>query len=121
MNEIIINKIINLQEIIKNAIRSNQLYKTMGFLEINDLNSCVVYAESIYAKLKSLLSTNVSADENQLINSLQAIIGEISTLISLKFFEIGFNTRFSMYGWLYLIKSNDDDPRLTTVPLKLLR
>ena len=33
----IVNKISNLQEIVKNVIRTNQLYKTMGFLEINDL------------------------------------------------------------------------------------
>jgi ATP-dependent Lon protease len=87
MNEMIINKIINLQEIIINVIRSNQLYKTMGFLEINDLNACVIFAESIYAKLKGLLTAignnNTDADENQIINTLQAIISEISTLISL--------------------------------------
>jgi ATP-dependent Lon protease len=84
MNATITTKIINLQEIVKNVIRSNQLYKTMGFLEINDLNSCVIFAESIYAKLKNMLSTLDDAlNENQLINTLQEIICEISTLISL--------------------------------------
>jgi ATP-dependent Lon protease len=104
MNAAIINKIINLQEIVKNVIRSNQLYKTMGFLEINDLHSCILYAEDIYAKLKAVHANAVAvganavavganavavganatdADNQQLITTLQAIVNTISTLISL--------------------------------------
>jgi hypothetical protein len=79
----IINKVINLQEIVKNVIRSNQLYKTTGFLEINDLNSCVSFAESIYLKLRKILDTIESADNDDTITALQSIIEEISTLISL--------------------------------------
>jgi ATP-dependent Lon protease len=79
----IINKVINLQEIVKNVIRSNQLYKTTGFLEINDLNSCVSFAESIYSKLRKILDTIESADGDDTITALQSIIEEISTLISL--------------------------------------
>ena len=52
----LVNKITNLQEIVKNVIRKNQLYKTTGFLEINDLNSCIIFAESIYNKLKKTLT-----------------------------------------------------------------
>jgi len=80
----IINKIINLQEIVKNIIRANQLYKTTGFIEINSLNSCVTFAESIYSKLRHLLNTikNETANENS-IAALQTIIEEISILISL--------------------------------------
>jgi len=83
MNNAIINKIINLQELVKNTIRSNQLYKTMGFLEINDLNSCVIFAENIYTKLKKTLTEINDTTEDILINKVQDIMREISTLISL--------------------------------------
>ena len=81
----LVNKITNLQEIVKNIIRKNQLYKTTGFLEINDLNSCVIFAESIYLNLRNLMNKiNDNEDnEDRYIGSLQDIIGEISTLISL--------------------------------------
>ena len=83
MNMAITNKIINLQELVKNTIRSNQLYKTMGFLEINDLNSCIIFAESIYNKLKKTLTEINYTNEDVLINKVQDIMCEISTLISL--------------------------------------
>ena len=83
MNMAITNKIINLQELVKNTIRSNQLYKTMGFLEINDLNSCIIFAESIYNKLKKTLTEINDTNEDVLINKVQDIMCEISTLISL--------------------------------------
>ena len=80
-----LKKIIKLQEIVQNVIRSNQMYKTLGFLEANDLNSCITYAESIYSKLKKLKTTmeteQVTSDAH--INTLQDIIQELSTLISL--------------------------------------
>jgi hypothetical protein len=81
----IINKIIKLQEVVQNVIRSNQLYKTLGFLEGNDLNTCITYAESIYSKLKKTrveVETTPDATDAH-INTLQDIIREISTLISL--------------------------------------
>jgi ATP-dependent Lon protease len=81
----IIKKIIKLQEIVQNVIRSNQLYKTLGFLEANDLNSCITYAESIFTKLKKIRITMETAEaiNDNHINTLQDIIHEISTLISL--------------------------------------
>ena len=87
----IVNKIIHLQEIVRKVIRANQLYKTIGFLEATDLNSCVVFAEKIFDKLKKMLiaienGTDIDNKEivnNEIINSLQDIIFEISTLISL--------------------------------------
>ena len=81
----ILNKIIKLQEVVQNVIRSNQLYKTLGFLEANDLNTCITYAESIYLKLKKTY-TEVETTPDAIdahINTLQDIIREISTLISL--------------------------------------
>jgi hypothetical protein len=83
--EIFINKIIKLQDIVKNVIRSNQFYKALGFLEANDLNSCATYAESIYLKLSQLdkVIKNETFDENETIVILQDIVREISTLISL--------------------------------------
>jgi len=86
----LINKIITLQEIVQNVIRSNQLYKKLGFLEATDLNSCVIYAENIYLKLKKeyllldeQIKSNNFTDIDHNINALQAIIVEMSTLISL--------------------------------------
>lgn len=76
-------KVINLQDIVKNIIRSNQLYKKTGFLEINDLNACVSFAENIYLKLRKLLNTIECDDDNNTITELQVIIEEISTLINL--------------------------------------
>ena len=76
----ILNKIMKLQDIVKNVIRSNQLYKTLGFLEATDLNSCITYAESIYVKLQKV---NISNNENENINILQDLVRELSTLISL--------------------------------------
>ena len=81
----ILNKIIKLQDVVQNVIRSNQLYKTLGFLEANDLNTCITYAESIYLKLKKThmeVETTPEATDAH-INALQEIIREISTLISL--------------------------------------
>ena len=81
----ILNKIIKLQEVVQNVIRSNQLYKTLGFLEANDLNTCITYAESIYSKLKKTrmeVETMQETTDNH-INTLQDIICKISTLISL--------------------------------------
>ena len=83
---IFLNKIVKLQAIVQNVIRSNQLYKTLGYIEANDLNSCIIYAEGIYLKLKKeLLSIETNSIENveTLISALQAIITDISTLISL--------------------------------------
>ena len=48
---IIIKKIDRLKNIIRNIIKSNQVYKKLGFIEATDFNSCVVYAETIYNKL----------------------------------------------------------------------
>jgi ATP-dependent Lon protease len=82
----IINKIMKLQDIVKNVIRSNQLYKTLGFLEATDLNSCITYAESIYLKLQQIdinANANTNANTNAIINTLQDIVRELSTLISL--------------------------------------
>ena len=81
----IINKIMKLQDIVKNVIRSNQLYKTLGFLEATDLNSCITYAESIYSKLQQAhVDMQIfNENENVNINILQDIVREISTLISL--------------------------------------
>ena len=80
-----LRKIIKLQEIVQNVIRSNQLYKTLGFLEANDLNTCIIYAESIFSKLKKIWTTMETAEaiNDTHINTLQDIIQEISTLISL--------------------------------------
>lgn len=85
LSEQIINKIIKLQCIVQNIIRVNQTYKTQGFLEANDLNSCIIYAEAIYVKLKNLLVTVKEGEalEDSIITTLQSIITEISTLISL--------------------------------------
>ena len=85
---LIINKINKLKEIVKNVIRSNQFYKTMGFLEANDLNSCIIFAENIFLKLNIKLEiltneTSISFDENQIIDEIQSIIYQIATLISL--------------------------------------
>ena len=60
----IINKIMKLQDIVKNVIRSNQLYKTLGFLEATDLNSCITYAESIFLKLQQAYVDMQSFNEN---------------------------------------------------------
>ena len=86
----IIKKIDRLKNIIRNIIKSNQLYKKLGFIEASDFNSCVVYAETIYNKLTKLLyfindneSNDTANDNDPIINKLQDIIGEISILISL--------------------------------------
>jgi hypothetical protein len=55
----------------------------LGFIEANDLHSCIVYAESIYSKLKKEFVDDNLNDVEKKINTLQDIIFEISTLISL--------------------------------------
>lgn len=82
----LITKINSLQEIVKNVIRSNQIYKTMEFLELNELNSCIMFAKNIYTKLNTCLNnitTSEVIDESNVITLLQDIVFEISTLISL--------------------------------------
>lgn len=85
--QLIQNKIIKLQDIVKNVSRTNQLYKIMGFLEATELNACLVYAETIYLKLKkeqlAFEAKTMDDDFNDTINTLQDIVGDISTLISL--------------------------------------
>jgi ATP-dependent Lon protease len=81
---IMINKIRKLKEIVKNIIRANQQYKTLKLLEATDLNSCVIFAENIYQKLMIMLTRmHIYENETLIIDTLQAIIAEISTLISL--------------------------------------
>lgn len=86
INKTIINKIIKLQDIVQNVMRANQLYKIQGFIDATDLNLCVTYSETIYLKLMKELQlieeTNIENNELS-INTLQDIVKDISTLISL--------------------------------------
>ena len=88
----IVNKIINLQEIVCNVIRANQLYKLLGVLEATDLNACVIFAEHTFTQLNVHLQTvkNLPEDANDntaindsIVNTLQDIIYEISMLINI--------------------------------------
>jgi len=96
----IVNKIVKLQEIIKDIVRINQKYKVLEIIDTNDLNSCINYAETIYAKLKHELAALNAAPAapaalapapaagqddvtNNAIGNLQQLIFEMSTLISL--------------------------------------
>ena len=93
----IVNKIIHLQEIVCNVIRANQLYKLLGVLEATDLNACIIFAEHIFHNLKTHLQTvqnlpedvnvnnavNDSALNDTVVNTLQDIIYEISSLINI--------------------------------------
>ena len=93
----IVNKIINLQEIVCNVIRANQLYKLLGVLESTDLNACNIFAEHIFASLKAHLqivknlpedinvnnTVNDSVANDSIVNTLQDIIYEISSLINI--------------------------------------
>ena len=81
----LLNKISKLQEIIEKVIRSNQLYKTLGFIEAIDLNACAIYAESIYMKLKDIkgLTDGKNESYDTILTKLQDIMREMSTLISL--------------------------------------
>jgi ATP-dependent Lon protease len=79
-----------LQDIVQNVIRSNQLYKTLGFIEATELHSCVIYAELIYLKLlkemlriEEKIASNTFTDPLESIHTLQDIVRDISTLISL--------------------------------------
>jgi len=87
INKTIINKIIKLQDIVQNVMRANQLYKILGFIDATDLNLCVMYAETIYLKLMKelqLIEETISETNNESsINTLQDIVRDISTLISL--------------------------------------
>jgi AAA+ superfamily predicted ATPase len=80
---IIHTKIIKLKEIIKNSINSNQLNKKLDFIESNDLNSCIDYAEGIYDSLSDLSNYVNTLSQDETIDKLQSIINKISTLISL--------------------------------------
>ena len=80
---IIQNKIIKLKQIIKNSIKSNQLNKKLDFIESNDLNLCIDYAEGIYDSLNDLSFCVNTTSQDELIDNLQNIINKISTLISL--------------------------------------
>lgn len=79
------NKIIQLQEIIKDIVRINQRYKVLEIIDTNDLNSCINYADLIYGKLKTEYYSLAldTYDENQAVSNLQDIVFEMSTLISL--------------------------------------
>jgi len=91
----IVNKITNLQEIVCNVIRANQLYKLLGVLEATDLNACIIFAEHIFDNLKTHLQLvqnlpeeindgiNVSEVNDNIVNTLQDIIYEISSLINI--------------------------------------
>lgn len=82
---LMIQKITKLNEIIKNVIRANQLYKTMKILEATDLNLCVKFAENIYAKLNkiSIKLKEEAVDEQHIQDAIENIMCEIATLIGL--------------------------------------
>lgn len=80
---IIQNKILKLKEIVKNSIRSNQCNKNLDFIESNDLNLCIDYAEGIYDTLNDLSNNINTITQDEAIDQLQNIINKISTLISL--------------------------------------
>ena len=85
IRESIINKIIFLQNIVQDVVKRNQIYKAMELVEATDLNTCISYTESIFIKLRDVLilcKAPVFA-ETDCLTQVQAIIGEISTLICL--------------------------------------
>jgi ATP-dependent Lon protease len=104
------NKITKLKEIVKNIIRANHHYKSMKIIEATDLNLCVKFAENIYFKLTDMFALLTEelllADETLSIDTLQHIIGEISTLISLYGCDTLENLIYICIGHSYKFEGN---------------
>ena len=67
---IIQKKIINLKKIIKSSIKSNQVNKNLDFIESNDLNLCIEYAEGIYDSLTDLSNCINTITQDEVIDNL---------------------------------------------------
>jgi ATP-dependent Lon protease len=106
----IITKINQLQEIVQNVIRSNQIYKTKEILDTNELNLCITFAENIFTKLKNVLKQaqapllNIDTDTEYIINTVQAIISEMSFLINLYGCDTIDNLLYVCIGHKYTIE-----------------
>ena len=85
IQESIINKIIFLQNIVQDVVKRNQIYKAMDLVEASDLNTCISYTELIFIKLRNALTLSKAPvfAETECLTQVQAIIGEISTLVCL--------------------------------------
>jgi ATP-dependent Lon protease len=78
------NKIIYLQEVIKNTIISAQKYKTLDILTANEINICIQTLEKLFSELNSILfpiQQKIKINDMQIINKIQEINTELSIVI----------------------------------------
>jgi endopeptidase La len=75
------NQIIKLQEIVKKTILAVNQYKTMDVFGASELQLCIHSLETIFINLSKLLKIiKEPYNENEIINSIQELTSEISTL-----------------------------------------
>ena len=82
--KLIEDKIITFQNIIRNTIISCQKYKVLDIIGANELNICIQSLENLFIELNSLLypiQEKIVINENSLLNNLQKITNELSSII----------------------------------------
>ena len=83
ISDIIGKKIILLQGIVKKTILAVQKYKGLDIIGANEYNICTSNLETIFSSLKQILypiQHNQNYDHEQIINKLQDINSELSSL-----------------------------------------
>ena len=80
---IIEEKILDLQQIIRNTILSCQKYKLMDILGANEINICMQCLETLFTQLNNLLQPiqeKADINHNTFLNTLQTITSELSSI-----------------------------------------
>ena len=83
ISTIISKKIVHLQSIVKKTILAVQKYKSLDIFGANEYNICTNNLETIFSSLKQILypiQKQQNYDHEQIINKLQDINSELSTL-----------------------------------------
>jgi len=83
MINVIEKKIAMFNDMIQNTILNAQYNKTIGFLEINDVNNCISKLNLLNDKIKQLYLNNQQNTVEIIINNLQDINNELSSIFKL--------------------------------------
>jgi ATP-dependent Lon protease len=83
MINVIEKKIAMFNDMIQNTILNAQYNKTIGFLEINDINNCISKLNLLNDKIKQLYLNNQQNTVEIIINNLQDINNELSSIFKL--------------------------------------
>ena len=80
IHNVIVKRIITLQDIVKRTILSSQRYKSLNIFGANELNMCIRSLEDIFMSLNKFHDKVYNTDTDISINCLQEITNELSSI-----------------------------------------